>query len=197
MLHFLLQLPSAGFPQQSPGIPELPPGPSLDRTRGPIEIPFLETWQTTLITLLCLVVAALISWKFLRYIQAKKKRNATVSPQDTAVAELKSAAELTAKDDERFAVLSSLALRRYFETSKGIDALGRTTDEFLKDLSDHSLLNADTRKLLAECLQHCDRVKFAQAALAQTERQALTKSALELIQHCETNLSAVDQKAQS
>ena len=197
MLYFLLQLPPAGLPQQTSSIPKLPPGPSLDRVRGPVEITFLETWQIVIITLICLAVAALLGWKLFKRIRSKSNLQTNVSPHDAAIAELKSAAELTVKDDEGFAVLSSLALRRYFETGKGIDALGKTTDEFLKGLNDHSLLNADARKSLAECLQHYDRVKFARAALTKAERQALTESALELIQNCETNQPAACTKAQS
>jgi hypothetical protein len=194
MLHFLLQLPPAGLPQQAPVLPELPPGPSLDRVRGPVEIPFLETWQIALIALLGLIVAALLGWKLLQRIRTQRNQHVLISPQDAAIAELKSAAELTTDHDEQFAVLSSLALRRYFETGKGIDATGRTTDEFLKSLSNHSQLDDDARKSLATCLQHCDQVKFAKATLTQTERHGLTESALELIRQCEAHQPATVQK---
>ncbi len=186
MLHFLLQLPLAGLPQQAPAVPELPPGPSLDRVRGPVEIPFMEPWQIALVTLLGLIIAALLGWKLLASIRSKRNQPTPMAPQDAAIAELESAAKLTADDNERFAVLSSMALRRYFETGKGIEALGRTTDEFLKDLNNHALLNADARRSLAECLTLCDQVKFAQAALTEKERSALTRSAIEVIRQCET-----------
>ena len=197
MLDFLLQLSLTGLPQQTPTVPELPPGPSLDRVRGPVEIPFMEPWQITLIALLVLIVVALLGWKLFKSIRSKKNPQTLMPPQDAAIAELKSAAELTANNDERFAVLSSMALRRYFETGKGIDTLGRTTDEFLKSLNDHSLLSADARRSIAEFLKHCDQVKFAKAALTETERRTLTESAVKVIQHCEANQSANSQNVQS
>lgn len=192
MLNFLLQLPSVGLPRQTPAIPELPPGPSLDRVRGPVEIPLLETWQSALIILLGVIVAGLIGWSLLRYFRRQKNQQPTTSPQEAAIAELKSAAELTADNDERFAVLSSLALRRYLETGRGIRTLGKTTDEFLRSPDTHSMLSADARKSLAECLQRCDRVKFAREPLTQTDRRKLTESALSVIQRCEATQSETD-----
>ena len=197
MLHFLLQLTPAGLSQQAPTMPELPPGPSLDRVRGPVEIPFMEPWQIALIALLSLVVVILFGWKLSKIIRSKSNQQATIAPQDAAIAELESAAELTANDDERFAVLSSMALRRYFETGKGIDALGRTTDEFLKGLNNHASLNVDASKSLAECLTLCDQVKFAKAVLSETERHTLTRSAMEVIRQCEAAQSAISPKVQS
>ena len=96
MLHFLLQLPPVGLPQQAPAIPELPPGPSLDRVRGPVDIPLLETWQIVLIVLLGLIVASLLGWKLFQSIRAKKSRHTQLSPYDVAIAELESATYLTA-----------------------------------------------------------------------------------------------------
>ena len=197
MLQFLLQLSPATLPQQTTTLPELPPGPSPERVRGPVEIPVLEPWQIVLITLACIVIAALIGWKLFRHIRSSKQQQSPLSPRDEAIAALNAAANFAASNDEQFAVMSSLALRRYFETGKGIDALGRTTDEFLKSLSDHTLLNAAARQSLDECLRRCDQVKFAGSSLTETERHALTESALELIHNCETAPSATDQKAQS
>jgi hypothetical protein len=197
MLHFISQLSPAGFPQQPPAIPELPPGPSLDRVRGPVEIPFMETWQIALIALLGIIIVILIGWKQFKKIRAKRNNPTPLSPQDAVIAELQSAAARAVDDDEQFAVRSSLAVRRYFETGKSINALDRTTDEFLNDLSDHSLLDDDTRKLLADFLHHCDQVKFAQVALTQEERQELTSHALELIQKCEATQPATNQNPES
>ena len=186
MAYFNLQLPPAGLPQQAPTIPELPPGPSFDRIRGPIEIPFLETWQITLITLLGILITGLLAWKLVQYIRKQKNTHTPVSPREAAIAELESAAALTDDNNERFAVMSSLALRRYFETGKGMNALGKTTDEFLKSPDTLTWLDADARSLLAEFLKLCDRAKFAQLPLAREERRTLTESALKLIEQCET-----------
>lgn len=177
---FLAQLPA-----QTPQLPDLPPGPSLDRVRGPIEIPPFEPWQVGVMMALGLLVLGLLIWGIVRFIRARSNRTRTESPHLTALAELKTAAELTTEDDERFAVLSSLALRRYFETGKGIAALGRTSLEFLQALDGQPQLNPEARVSLSKFLEHCDRVKFAQASLTEAERSALTESATALIQQFE------------
>lgn len=185
-MNFLRQLPAAELPRQTTAVPELPPGPTLDRVRGPIDIPFLETWQIALIVMSGIIIIGLLGWKLLRIIRKQKNQHADMSPHDAAIAELESAATLSADDNERFAVLSSLALRRYFETGKGVNALGKTTDEFLKSMTDNSILNAGARKSLAEFLQHCDQVKFARRSLAEAERKKITETALDLMQHFNT-----------
>lgn len=174
---FLAQLPTP-----APTVPDLPAGPSLEHVRGPIEIPFFEPWQIGVMIALGVFVLSLIIWGIVKLLHASRNRPPQLSPLSTALAELKAAAELSTDDDERFAVLSSLALRRYFENGKGIPALGRTTLEFLQTLESNALLNTIARASLADFLEHCDRVKFARASLSQTERNALTDSATTLIQ---------------
>ena len=179
MPHFNLSL--AQLPTQTPQLPDLPPGPSLDRVRGPIEIPPYEPWQIGVIIALALLALGLLICGMVRFVRARNNRTIVELPHLTALAELKTAAELTREDDERFAVLSSLALRRYFETGKGIAALGRTSREFLQALDRHPQINLEARNSLTEFLEHCDRVKFAQASLTAAERSTLTESAAALI----------------
>jgi hypothetical protein len=175
-------LPLGQLPAQTPQLPDLPVGPSLARVRGPIEIPPYEPWQIGVMIALGALALGLLGWGIVRFLRARRNRPPQLAPRSTALAELKTAAELTTDDDERFAVLSSLALRRYFENGKGIAALGRTTLEFLQALEDNSLLNAEAQASLTDFLEHCDRVKFAQASLTQSERGALTESATSLIE---------------
>ena len=189
---FLAQLPA-----QSPQLPDLPPGPSLDRVRGPIEIPPFEPWQIGVIIALAVLALSVLIWGILRFMRARSNRSQAELPHLTARAELKAAAELTTNDDERFAVLSSMALRRYFETGKGIAALGRTSLEFLQGLDGHPQMNPEARSSLTEFLEHCDRVKFAQASLTATERSALTNSATTLIVQFEQVVEATPPEVQS
>ena len=181
---FLAQIANA------PQLPDLPPGPSLDRVRGPIEIPPFEAWQIGVMIALALLVLGVLTWGIVRSIRARSNRTQAEQPHLTALAELNTAAQLTTKDDERFAVLSSLALRRYFETGKGIAALGRTSLEFLQALDGHQQMNPEARTSLTEFLNHCDRVKFAQVSLTDAERSALTESATALIQQFERPVEA-------
>jgi hypothetical protein len=176
---FLAQIANA------PQLPDLPAGPSLDRVRGPIEIPLYEPWQIGVMIALGVLALGLLTWGIVRFLRARSNRSPQQPAHITALAELKAAAELTTADDERFAVLSSLALRRYFENGKGIAALGRTSLEFLQALEGHPQLNSEARTSLSDFLEHCDRVKFAQASLTESERNALTGSAIALIQQFE------------
>jgi len=193
----LFQFLLAALPAQTPGLPNLPPGPSLDRVRGPIEIPPFEPWQIGVIIALAVLALSVLIWGILRFMRARSNRSQAELPHLTARAELKAAAELTTNDDERFAVLSSMALRRYFETSKGIAALGRTSLEFLQGLDGHPQMNPEARSSLTEFLEHCDRVKFAQASLTATERSALTNSATTLIVQFEQVVEATPPEVQS
>jgi hypothetical protein len=185
----------AQLPAQAPQLPDLPDGPSLDHVRGPIEIPLYEPWEIGLMIALGTLALGLLTWGLIRCLRARNARTRQDSPHLTALAELKTAADMTAGDDERFAVLSSLALRRYFETGKGVAALGRTTLEFLQALESHSQFNTDARNSLADFLEHCDRVKFARASLSDTERNALTNSAESLIQHFEQTVDTAPTEA--
>ena len=188
---FLAQIANA------PQLPDLPPGPSLDRVRGPIEIPPFEAWQIGVMIALAVLALGLLIWGILRFMRARSNRTQAELPDLIARAELKTAAELTLEDDERFAILSSLALRRYFETGKGIAALGRTSLEFLQGLDGHPQMNPEARSSLTEFLEHCDRVKFAQASLTATERSALTNSATTLIVQFEQVVEATPPEVQS
>jgi hypothetical protein len=174
--------PLAALPPQAPALPELPAGPSLDRVRGPIPIPMFEPWQIGVILILGILALGLLAWAITHFRRAYKKRLAVSAPHAAALAELDAAGQLTTGDDERFAVLSSLALRRYFETAQSIPALGKTTLEFLRSLDAHPALDAADRTLLADFLERCDRVKFARASISTQDRQALSANAKQLIQ---------------
>ena len=166
-------------------IPDLPAGPALDRVRGPVDIPPFEPWQIGIITALGLLLLSLLAWGITRFIRSRRKRTRAIQPHIAALAELKTASAHTANNDERFAVLSSLALRRYFEQRSGIPALEKTTLEFLHSLKDHPKLNAEAGTSLIQFMEQCDRVKFARASLSAAQRESLTTSAQQLIQQFE------------
>jgi len=166
-------------------IQDLPAGPALDRVRGPVDIPPFEPWQIGIITALGLLLLSLLAWGITRFIRSRRKRTRAIQPHIAALAELKTAAAHTANNDERFAVLSSLALRRYFEQRSGIPALEKTTLEFLHSLKDHPKLNAEAGTSLIQFMEQCDRVKFARASLSAAQRESLTTSAQQLIQQFE------------
>ena len=148
----------------------------MDRARGPIEIPVLELWQISLITFFGALLLALIGWLVMRYLSKRTHTRPQKTPDFIALEQLKTAAQTTADDDKTFAMLSSHALRHYFETVKGMDEPGKTTDEFIRNLETNDLTDPATRTALANLLHQCDQIKFAGVQLAQEERQQLTEN---------------------
>jgi hypothetical protein len=182
-------LPLAQMP--TPLLPELPAGPSLDRVRGPINIPMFEPWQIGVLILLGVLFVGLLMWGIARFIRAQRNKHAPISAYRAALAELDTAATLTSDDDERFAVLSSLALRRYFENGLHTPALGLTTDEFLQRLQTRPELTAEIRTVLSSFMAQCDRIKFARQSISASERDSLTNSAREIVQQLEAHKELV------
>ena len=129
-MFFLAQMPA------TPQLPPLPEGPSLDRVRGPVAISAYEPWQIALAVGFGILVLAFLLWLFLR---ARRKAAPEIPPYEAAQAELEAAANLTAGDDERFAMLSSQALRRYLEGGLGLRSTARTSEEFLNDLKSNHI----------------------------------------------------------
>jgi|GEM_PF-309148 len=169
---FLAQMPA------TPQLPALPEGPTFDRVRGPIEIPAYEPWQIMLAVGFAIVFLGLLLWLFLR---ARRKAAPPTPPYEAAIAELEAAAQLTAEDDERFAVLSSQALRRYLEEGLGLRFSARTSEEFLRSLKGNTTFDTDFQNKLSEALAAFDRIKFAREAINQEARIHITNTVRELI----------------
>lgn len=176
--------------QQSPvaaptsQLPELPAGPSLDRVRGPVEIPMFEPWQIALFIALGLMALALIIWAIIALVRHLKNQHTALAPAATAIAELDAAAAITT-DDEHFAVLSTNALRHYFEDGLNIPAKGRTSEEFLRSLKGNTRLDKAFSEQLSLFLAQCDGIKFAQKTVDSDQRAKLTTLAKELVEQAE------------
>ncbi|MEN8726180.1 MAG: hypothetical protein ABF325_11470 [Lentimonas sp.] len=174
---FLAQMPT----QQMPPLPE---GPSLDRVRGPVDIPLFETWQVTTAATIVILICAILLWYFIRLLRKTSGRKKPFSAKAVARAELDAAAS-SADDDERFAVLISGALRTYFENGLRIPSNGRTSEEFLRSLKGNTQLNTSFNESLERFFAQCDAMKFARKTSNSEERTALTATAKELIQTAE------------
>lgn len=168
---FLAQMPT-------PQLPPLPEGPALDRVRGPVEIPAYEPWQLGLAIALGVILLVLITWWIIR---ASRKPSRETPPYEAAIAELDAAATLTTEDDERFAVLSSQALRRYLENGLGLSFGARTSEEFLRALKGNNRFGSDFQTTLGNVLTAFDRIKFAQQSISQAERIQITDTVRSLI----------------
>lgn len=169
---FLAQMPAA------PKMPPLPEGPSLDRVRGPIEIPAYEPWQIILALGFIVLFIGLLIWSAAR---SRRKATKTTSPYEAALAKLQAAADLSTEDDKRFAILSSQALRRYFENEFGLRSTSRTSEEFLLSLKGNTQLDESFQTTLHEILATLDQTKFAQQAISIESRIYIVDTLKDLI----------------
>ena len=169
---FLAQMPAA------PQMPRLPEGPSLDRVRGPIEIPAYEPWQIILALGFIVLFTGLLIWLAVR---SRRKATTTTAPYEAALAELQAAANLSTEDDERFAILSSQALLRYLEDELGLSSTVRTSEEFLLSLKGNTQLDESFLTSLREVLANFDQIKFAQQAVSIESRIHITNAVRKLI----------------
>ncbi|MFP4203015.1 MAG: hypothetical protein ACLFS4_01625 [Opitutales bacterium] len=176
------------FAQMPSQAPELPPGPSLEEARGPIEVPALEPWQILTLALLGIIALALLLWMLRALLRRYKKPAPATAPHTAAFAELDEATEAGA-DDERFAVLSSRALRRYLENGARLAPQGRTTEECLHEMKQDQRLDDDAKELLTRFLAECDRIKFARHQITPEERDHLTDTARQLVRRIHRHLN--------
>lgn len=169
---FLAQMPAA------PQMPPLPEGPSLDRVRGPIEIPAYEPWQIILALGFIVLFIGLLIWLAVR---SRRKATKTTPPYEATLAELQAAADLSTDDDERFAILSSQAIRRYLEDEFGLRSTARTSEEFLLSLKGNTQFDESFQTTLSEILDSLDQTKFSQQTISIESRIHIIDSLKDLI----------------
>jgi hypothetical protein len=169
---FLAQIDAV--PQMLP----LPEGPSLDRVRGPVEIPAYEPWQIILALGFIVLFIGLSIWLAVR---SRRKATNTTPPYEAALVELQTAANLSAENYERFAILSSQVLRRHLEDEFGLSSTARTSEEFLHSLKGNTQFGESFQSTLREVLANLDHVKFAQKAISIEARIHITDTIRKLI----------------
>ena len=156
-------------------LPELPPGPSLDRIRGALDIPLFSAWQYTA---LCICVTLLVLWLvvfFYRRIRSKKNTIDHLSPYDSALDVLKSVDSET--DSAQVGEKIIYALCQFFEASLKIKAHGRSYSAISQQLD----LDKNDNERLAKIWNDCNHAKFGQVAINEDSRTQLIKTALVII----------------
>lgn len=144
--------------------------------RPPIHIaaPFPRLpWAVGTLGIVALGVA---SWELLR----RKRRK---QPYEIALERLeKTRALMHEIDAEPFCLAVSEIVREFVEETLPVRAMHRTTDEFLRDLTDLSCNSLiPHRGALANFLEHCDLAKFARWSLSVPQMEALLESAKEFV----------------
>jgi hypothetical protein len=131
-----------------------------------------------------IVIAAAIA-AFLYWLKKRKKApvidpQLLIPPHRRARERLRGATELLS-DPYRFCSLVSDVTRVYLEERFNLHAPDRTTDEFLAEQRNRSILNEEHKALLEDFLTRCDLVKFARDEPTEPELRALLDAALRLI----------------
>jgi Domain of unknown function (DUF4381) len=125
-----------------------------------------------------IIVVALCAYAVWRR-RHRKAHSRSLTLSEQALGRLEETRPLMHPDSAReFGIAASEVIRDYIEKRFAVIATQRTTEEFLQTLlqSSNAALSRH-RALLAEFLQQCDFVKFAGAALAVTDMEALLQSA--------------------
>lgn len=156
-------------------LPELPPGPSLDRIRGTLDIPLLSAWQYTA---LCICVTLLILWLvvfFYRRLQSKKNTIDHLSPYDSALGIIKSIDP--EEDSAQIAEKIIYVLCQFFESSLKIKAHGRSCSVISQQLE----LDKTGSERLIGIWNDCDHAKFGQVAIDKDNRIKLINSSVAIL----------------
>jgi hypothetical protein len=93
-------------------------------------------------------------------------------------------------EPKTFCILVSDTVRSYLEERFTFHAPERTTEEFLRELSDTDLLLPDQKGSLGRFLENCDLVKFAKYEPGETELRELHRAAVTLVEETEPTAAA-------
>ena len=119
------------------------------------------------------------------YFMKKKKRDLPPPPPDPYGVALRAIGQL-AKDMQiesyqKFYVLLSEVIRRYFEDQFLIKAVEMTTEEFLCSFKTRSEFSAETKEMLEVFLTDCDMIKFAKFKPALNEMRTHLEHARQIV----------------
>jgi hypothetical protein len=152
--------------------------------KPPIEIP--NGWEWLWLTLGALAVLGILALAF--YLWRKSRAQipfvAPVPAHIRAKDALQKALELIAQP-KSFCILVSDTIRLYLEERFEFRAPERTTEEFLRELSETNLLSDDQKESLGKFLESCDLVKFAKYEPGENELRELHSSAVRLVEETE------------
>ena len=160
---------------QSPPLPPLPEGPNLDLARAPIqESSSIDPLMLGLAISVTALMIGLLLWLYLR---RRSQAPVSITPKDAALAEINAANSL-AKDDLSFVTLCSGAVRRFLISSaKSGPNDGDTSEELISKLP----VTNESKSHLRDFFEKCDSVKFAQASLADSEKEEILGAAHALV----------------
>jgi hypothetical protein len=145
----------------------------------PIANPWLWLWWG--LALAVVAAGAVALWLWWRRSLAKLPPVPPIPPHVRARQKLQAALALI-HDPRLFCIEVSDTVRLYLEERFNFRAPERTTEEFLFELQETTLLLPDQKQSLAESLQGCDLVKFARYEPTESALRELHDAALRLVE---------------
>jgi hypothetical protein len=152
--------------------------------KPPIDIPNGLEWLWTVLAALAVLAILFVAWRMWRISRLQVSVEPLVPAHIRAKEALQKALELIGQPKE-FCILVSDTVRHYLEERFAFHAPERTTEEFLRELSETDLLTADQKESLGRFLENCDLVKFAKYEPGENELRELHSSAVRLVEETE------------
>jgi hypothetical protein len=160
--------------------------------KPPIEISNGWEWLGWTLGALAVLTLMLLVWRYLHRRMTRVLIPPPIPAHIRAKQKLQEALALISQP-KPFVVAVSDVARAYLEERFQFHAPERTTEEFLRELSDTDLLAKEQKESLGNFLASCDLVKFAKYEPRETELRELYSSALRLIEETEPRPVAVEQ----
>ncbi|MCS7336700.1 MAG: hypothetical protein NZ739_00460 [Verrucomicrobiae bacterium] len=146
-----------------------------------VDIPTAHDWLWTALLVIVVVAVCYLVWRLVAArLRLKALAPAPEPPHIRAKKRLMEALELIGQP-EPFVVAVSGAVRSYLEERFGLRAPERTTEEFLRELSESPVLTSEQKETLEEFLKRSDLVKFARYEPPESELRELHTAALRLV----------------
>lgn len=159
-----------------PTQPAATPAPIHDIT-GPLAFFPYPLWMVILGAFGVLVVAGLIVW-----LTRRKRSQRPLTPKQRALAAIEALRrEGPEADPYAFGVRVSDALRAYIRDQHGLDAVTRTSVEFLEVLRDNPAFTDNEKGALSEFLEAVDLLKYARLDAGAEEIRTLLDLAERLV----------------
>jgi hypothetical protein len=152
--------------------------------KPPIDIPNGLEWLWLTLAVLALIAILFVAWRIWKSSRSRVRIEPLIPAHVRAKEALQKALELIGQPKE-FCILVSDTVRHYLEERFAFHAPERTTEEFLRELSETDLLTADQKESLGKFLENCDLVKFAKYEPGENELRELHSSAVRLVEETE------------
>src|SRR5581483_4147650 len=171
-------------PAQPAAASNAPPIQFKEGLKPLIDIPNAWLWIIWIAAILLVVAVAYFSWRWWRRKAALAAIVPPVPPHVRARRMLDEALRLIA-EPKPFSIAVSSAIRVYLEERFQFHAPDRTTEEFLYELQESTLLTGEQKQSLGQFLESCDLIKFAKYEPTETELRGLHSAALRLVNETE------------